>query len=244
MRRFLARGFRKLSRMIDPTLELPSIDIADEYVNWLCFANPGMLDRGNLYSIDLAIRNIPADSAIVEIGSFCGLSTNLLSYYKQKHGAANPLFTCDRWDFERPADNPMLGESTVPHAEYRDFVRESFMRNVRMFSRPDLPHTIEATSDEFFAAWDKGGESEDVFGRRVKLGGPIGFAYVDGNHSYEFAKRDFENCARFLAPGGYILLDDSADGSGWEVCRVAAEAAADSRYELAAKNPNYMFRKR
>ena len=68
-------------------------EITDEYVKWLCFANAGMLDRGNLYCFDLAIRNLPSDAPMVEIGSFCGLSTNLIAHYKYKHGKTNTLIT-------------------------------------------------------------------------------------------------------------------------------------------------------
>jgi SAM-dependent methyltransferase len=34
--------------------------------------------------------------------------------------------------------------------------------------------------------------------------------YIDGNHDYAVAKRDWEQCARAIAPGGIIVLDDSA----------------------------------
>jgi len=34
--------------------------------------------------------------------------------------------------------------------------------------------------------------------------------YIDGNHEYVVAKQDFLNCSRCLAPGGKIILDDSA----------------------------------
>ena len=34
--------------------------------------------------------------------------------------------------------------------------------------------------------------------------------YIDGNHDYDVACGDWENCSRHLAPGGIIILDDSA----------------------------------
>jgi hypothetical protein len=55
--------------------------------------------------------------------------------------------------------------------------------------------------------------------------------------------RDFYNVDRYLVPGGFIVFDDSADGSGWGSNRTAREAAALKRYEIVAKNPNYCFRK-
>jgi hypothetical protein len=217
------------------------INISDDYVAYLTFANAGMLNKGNLLCFDFAIQNLPSAHPIVEIGSFCGLSTNLLAYYKQKHGVTNPIFNCDRWEFEGAEGN--VGDTEISHRDYRTFVRESYVRNVRMFSRWGLPNTVEKLSDDFFEAWGREETAGNVFGGLVKLGGPISFCYIDGNHSYEFARKDFLNTDRFLEPGGFILFDDSADGSHWGVCRVIEELKAMDTYEVVAKNPNYLLRK-
>jgi len=220
---------------------LTYINLTDEFVQWLSFANAGMLNRGNLLCFDYAIRNLPSTNPIVEIGSFCGLSTNLLAYYMRKHGVTQPLFTCDRWEFE--GTDATIGDPDISHADYRTFVRDSFIRNVKMFSSKTLPHTIEMLSDDFFTAWSANRKMTDVFGRAIQLGGPISFCFIDGNHSYDFAKRDFENADRFVEPGGFILFDDSADGSPWEVCRVIEEIKSRPDYRLVVKNPNYLFQK-
>jgi hypothetical protein len=52
-------------------------------------------------------------------------------------------------------------------------------------------------SDEFFAKYD---------------GSPPSLAFIDGDHSYEQAKRDFENAQRILAPGGILALHDTWPG--------------------------------
>lgn len=220
---------------------LSYIDLTDDYVSYLTFANAGMLNRGNLLAIDFAMRHLPSASPMVEIGSFAGLSTNLIAYYKQKHGVENTLFNCDRWQFEG-ADGT-VGETDIPHDEYRKFVRDSYLRNVRMFSRSGLPHTLELLSDEFFAAWRRSETQVDLFGRRVELGGSISFCYIDGDHTYAAARNDFRNADRFLEPGGFILFDDSADGSKWEVTRVIEEVKLLPNYRVAAQNPNYLFQK-
>jgi hypothetical protein len=214
------------------------------YLDWLTFANAGMLTRGNVKSFDHAIRNLPSSAPIVEIGSFCGLSTNIITYFKEKHGAKNRLITCDKWMFEGSAAGQPLGDSQfISHAEYREFVRSSYIRNIQTFSRYDLPYTVEMFSDEFFGAWLVGQTQTDVLGRTVQLGGPISFCYIDGNHSYEFAKRDFENTDRFLEVGGFVLFDDSGDNSKWEVRQVVTEVKATGRYEVVSNNPNYLFRR-
>jgi hypothetical protein len=117
------------------------------------------------------------------------------------------------------------------------------LRNTNIFCKPDLPYTIEADSDTFFRRWSAAETATDVFGRNVDIGGSLSFCYIDGNHSYESAKRDFANTDRFLAPGGFIFFDDSGDGSGWEVCKVVEEVLKSGSYDLIAKNPNYFFQK-
>jgi hypothetical protein len=219
-------------------------EIWSEYLSWLSLANAGMMDRGNVACFDYAIRNLPSDAPIIEIGSFCGLSTNAISYLKQIHAATNRLITCDKWVFEGSDDGDTLDPTTtISHDAYREFVKRTFRENVLMFSAHDLPYTIETFSDEFFELWSDGATTHDVFDREIMCGGAISFCYIDGNHTYEYAKRDFENTDRFLEKGGFILFDDSADGTDWEVRGVVEEVAASGRYELIAKNPNYFFRK-
>ncbi|MCZ6674789.1 MAG: class I SAM-dependent methyltransferase [Verrucomicrobia bacterium] len=244
MRNLCARVLRKLASIVDPTPHARPIDVSDDYVRWLCYANAGILHRGNLFSFDYAIRNLPSEAPLVEIGSFCGLSTNLLTYYKERHGVRNRLITCDKWEFEGAHHGSMVGDSSISHSEYQTFVRETYIRNIRMFSRYDLPYAIEMLSDDFFEAWRKSEEVLDVIGQPIKFGGPISFFYIDGNHAYEYVKRDFENCHEFLERGGFILFDDSADGSGWEVCQVVAEVKRSREYDVVISNPNYLFKKR
>ncbi|MEJ7891436.1 MAG: class I SAM-dependent methyltransferase [Solirubrobacteraceae bacterium] len=49
-------------------------------------------------------------------------------------------------------------------------------------------------SDEFFAAYD---------------GSAPNLVFIDGGHSYEQARRDYDSAVRILAPGGTIALHDT-----------------------------------
>lgn len=223
----------------------PKIDISDEYVEWLCFANAGMLNRGNLYCFDYAIKNLPSNNPIVEIGSFCGLSTNLINYYLFLNNKNNALFTADKWIFEgSDSAEAKLGKSFVTHKEYREFVKDAFKKNVSLFSKNNLPHTIEFFSDEFFELWSQSKKLNDVFGTEVTLGGPISFCYIDGNHSYDFSKRDFENTDKYLEKGGFVLFDDSSDRQSLGSSKLMKEILQNDKYELIIKNPNYLFKKK
>lgn len=243
VRHFLARAFLKAAFTVDPPPK-PFVEITDDYLKWLRFANAGMLDNGNPYLIDIAMKQLPSTAPILEIGTFCGLSTNVLSHYKRKYGLQNRLLTCDKWSFPNDAgQSTHVSGTPILFSDYRAFVRESYIRNARMFSGDDLPGTIELTSDEFFEAWRAKRQPRDVFGRSTALGGPLSFCYIDGDHSYEGAKKDFVNCDEFLEVGGFLLFDDSANAT-FGVRDLMPEIMSSGRYELCAANPHHLFRKR
>jgi hypothetical protein len=63
-----------------------------------------------------------------------------------------------------------------------------------------LPHGVRfwhMPSDEFFVRYD---------------GSPPSLVFIDGGHSYEQAKQDYENALRILAPAGVIALHDTRPG--------------------------------
>ncbi|MCX6954351.1 MAG: class I SAM-dependent methyltransferase, partial [Verrucomicrobia bacterium] len=195
-----------------------------------------------------AIRHRASEGAMLEIGTFSGQSSCTLAYLREKFGASGPLFTCDIWRYDEGAATPAspIGDSRDrTFADYNRFMRDSYVRNAQFFCPRSLPHTIHTDSDAFFAAWDAGQEATDVFGRTVRLGGPLSFCFIDGNHSYEYTRRDFENTDRLLERGGFILFDDSADDSPWVgVRQLVAEVLASGKYQLISQNPNHLVRKR
>lgn len=217
---------------------------ADEYVNWLCMAVGGWLSPGdgNLAAFDHAIRHMPAGGSVVEIGSFLGLSTNIIAYLLIKYAREHPLFTADPWMFEG-TEHPLSGYFDGSTAAYRHYAKEVFKMNTVLFSGTRMPFTIETTSNQFFERWNTGARAQDVFGRTAALGGGISFAYVDGAHTYEAARADFLSVDRHLLPGGFVLFDDTADHSPFESRRIIPEVERTRSYQLVFKTPHYFFRK-
>jgi hypothetical protein len=243
-RNLAARAFRRAAWVVD-TPEPPKC-VVDEFVTQLCYVNAGIMERGNVQSFEYAIAHLSSSAPILEIGSLCGLSTNTMAHFKRKHRKTNPLITCDKWKFQQATEGVVpthVGDSPVLMEDFQRFARDTYIRNIQMFSATDLPYTFEMFSDEFFAAWRSGIQAQDVLGRELQLGGPFSFCFVDGNHTYDFAKRDFLNCDAFLEVGGFILFDDSTllkDG----VYKVMPGVMATGRYELIAMNPNHLFQKK
>ncbi|RIL04507.1 MAG: hypothetical protein DCC71_13875 [Proteobacteria bacterium] len=238
------RKAQKASKAEEPALlrEHRREIASDAYVDWVVRMIGGWLEpgHGNLASFLYGAKQLPATGAVVEIGSFLGASTNILSYLLARHAGGRPLFNCDPWCFEG-TEEPIGGYFDAARPEWRAYAKDLFVRNARTFSAPNLPHSFEMDSNEFFALWKAGAERSDLFGRSVRLGGPIAFAYVDGNHTYEQARTDVDNVLAHLVPGGILLLDDSADDSPFGCKRVVPELVA-SGFAVVWANPNYLLR--
>ena len=217
----------------------------DPYVAWLCQVSGGWLDptSGNIRAFYHALKNLPVDSCVLEIGSFLGLSTNIMSYFLHKLGCKARFYSTDPWIFEA-AEDLIGGFFDASSAEYRASVKQVFLENGKLFGGARRSHAFELTSDDFFQRWSLGGTGTDLYDREVFLGGRFGFVYIDGNHSYEQCRKDFENSDLYLTVGGFVLFDDSADAGQHEGCRrVVAEVQASGRYRKVFRQPNYLFQK-
>jgi predicted O-methyltransferase YrrM len=70
-----------------------------------------------------------------------------------------------------------------------------------------------------------------------RVAGPIDFVFIDGDHSYDGLRADWEGWAPLVAPGGVVALHDSRssadrDLAGAGSARFAAEVIArDGRFE-------------
>lgn len=217
----------------------------DSYVPWLCQIMGGWLhpNSGNIVALDHAIANLPAETAVLEIGSFLGLSTNVIGHLLRKHNKTANFFSSDPWEFEGTEDL-IGGVFDAASSNYRDYVKTVFMQNCRTFAGSNCPYAFEVRSDQFFEKWSSRDVHTDLWGRQILMGGPLGLAYIDGEHSYKQCLQDFLNVDRVLAVGGFILFDDSADNSAHTGCKeVVQELRKDPRYRLVFRQPNYLFKK-
>lgn len=210
----------------------------------------GMLKEGNVRLMDYAIRHMPDHGCVLEIGSYGGLSTNLLTYLLSKHQRTHPLFTCDAWIYEgytdylkRVADVHIDGRPDVLRSTYSSYMKQAFIQSTTLLSSHRLPFSFHMHSAQFFDCWEQHQTATDVFGRSQTLGGEISFAYIDGGHSYEVAWNDFIHVTKHLVKGGFILFDDSADSDQFGSALMMKDIKKDKRFEVIAQNPNYLIRK-
>jgi hypothetical protein len=226
------------------------IDASDEFIEHLCWVNPGFLHRGNVHAISYSIKNMPPQTSIIEVGVFCGLSTNVIAYFRKLHNREDSLiFNTDIWQLYGYDPIQQIGTTEVTKKQYRNHLIATYQSNVEFFSKSKNISTFEMHSDIFFDSWGKALTTTDLRGQGIQLGGPIGFAYIDGSHLYNQVKADFLNVKDKLANGAFILFDDSADEvyipNDCEVSALMKEIIRDyaHEFELVFKNPNYLFQK-
>jgi SAM-dependent methyltransferase len=126
-------------------------------------------------------------SSFLEIGVYRGQVLSLLSLLARQ--ARLDCRVCGVSPFS-PA-----GDSVSRYIRDLDYFEDTLV-NFRAFSLPP-PQLIRGFSTDPNVIKGFSSTSWDL-------------VYIDGNHEYEVAKQDFLNCSRCLAPGGKIILDDSA----------------------------------
>lgn len=209
----------------------------------------GMLHDGNIYLMDYAINNMPKKGCILEIGSYGGLSTSVLLHLLKKYNRSEKLFNCDPWIYEGFEDasgkksTTIDGREDVSRSDYSTYMKTAFMNNMKLLNSDHLPFTVQLFSDEFFEHYASKTEVIDIFQRKVQLGSPVSFAYIDGLHTYDQCKKDFENVDRHLLKSGFILFDDTIEGESYGSNEFMKEMKANDRYQLVDKNPNHLFQK-
>jgi hypothetical protein len=224
---------------------------SDNFINRLrcSVIGEGMLPEGNIYLMDFAVKNMPAEGIIFEIGSYGGLSTNLIIHLLEKHHKKNDFYGCDAWVYEGYNDHHGVVEShidgreDIDRKEYMNYIKNAFVTTTRFLHPNRLPFSCHLTSDTFFEKWNAKEEFTDVFDRNFKLDQSISFCYIDGDHSYEQTKKDFENVASKVLVNGFVLIDDSAKHFSYGSAKFVKEILKNPAFKVIDTNPNYLFQK-
>jgi predicted O-methyltransferase YrrM len=129
---------------------------------------------------------VPADQAIVELGSYRGKSTCYLATGAAIDNSA-PVYAVDAWSEEVSAWRAAV-LSTLPSPAFEDFTAQLDKAGVS-----DGVHVIRSLTTLAAELYD---------------GPPVGLLYIDGDHSREAVLADFRAWRRHLAPHAVIIFDD------------------------------------
>lgn len=155
------------------------------------------------------------EGVIIEVGCFRGKSTTALSI-GAKEGHDAPVYAIDpHEEFHGP-----FGGSFGP----KD--RREFYLNMLSVGGWENVRLVNLSSQVITPGWDK----------------PVGMLWIDGDHSYEGVRRDFECWLPHLVPQAPVILDDTDRGGpkqfveellaeGWTVTRRIGKMRAIARAE-------------
>ena len=111
------------------------------------------------------------------------------------------------------------GGSTIVFASALPTGVELWSYDFHVALRPDMPG--EQLDEELRAALERFGLAGKVHllvadSRTAEPPpGELVLLFIDGDHSYEGAKADFDRWSAFVRPGGHVLLHDAVDTGGY-----------------------------
>lgn len=139
---------------------------------------------------------VPAELAIVEIGSFKGKSTCYLASRAQAH-----VYAIDPW---------YLPGNVTGRFGYADpATKQAFYDQVALMGFEEKITAIQGFGADVGHFWDK----------------PVGLLFVDGDHNYRSVIDDVRAWFPHLVPGAVIVLDDYATPRNPGVKKAADELA-------------------
>jgi len=148
-----------------------------------CNAIDGLIsERVGVCLAELA-ENVPADLAIVEIGSYRGRSACFLAAGSAA-GHRAPVFAVDPWDTP--------GNAGGRFGFNQPSVFESFLANVRAAGYADLVTALRGFAVQVAPFWTR----------------PIGLLYIDGSHIEQDVRSDWASWSTYLAPRCAVVFDD------------------------------------
>lgn len=143
--------------------------------------------KGVLYDLEcLKLQSIAKESKypIVNIGTYCGKSTAFLA-----SGTKQKVYAIDLWD-ERPK-RYTPDKFDILHGYHLETTYREFLRNMLQYSLANVV-PMKGDSNIIGKTWDK----------------PLGVLFIDGDHHYEQALKDYELFAKHIVVGGYLAIHD------------------------------------
>ena len=144
---------------------------------------PGYIGDREFRALAMLFAGAPKAGVTVEIGSFKGKSTVGLAALSAHYGLGS-VVSIDPHNAPSVTD-PMLGDQPSSFDDFRSALRQA-----------GLEHQVEvhrARSQQVAPAWNR----------------PIRFLWIDGDHTHQGAKLDFELFAPYLVDGAIVALHDT-----------------------------------
>jgi len=162
---------------------------------------PGMIDERQVTTLfDLATA--VTEGVIVEVGSWRGKSTSALGRGSQR-GHSVPVYAIEPHE-------PFTG---IFGGNFGPKDRKAFYQSMLKTGCWDTVRLVNLSSEAVTPNWHK----------------PVGLLFIDGDHTYEGVKRDFECWEPHLLPHARVAFDDAVQQDGGPF-RLIGELVASGRW--------------
>jgi hypothetical protein len=171
---------------------------------------------------------LPKGSVGAEIGVWRGdFSSRVLSVVRPAR-----LHLVDPWKFETSSgyESARYGGASAKNQAEMDSIYETVLRRFAQEAETGVVLVHRGPSAEI------GMQFDDAY---------FDWVYIDGNHLYEYVKRDLEVFATKLKPGGLLTGDDYGVRGWWDngVTRAVDEFVAGSTWEPVRLRGQFVLRK-
>lgn len=164
----------------------------------------------------LVVMAAPDPTRVLEIGTLYGVSAAYLHEVVRHRKTSFHQTVIDPFFGYYGEDNPDL---FTPIPVIADVFRDNMRR-------------VGATADDVEVVV---GLAEDAGIQQQMSDRAFEVLVIDGDHSFEGVKRDFENYAGHVVPGGYIIIDDYKGPSWPDVTRFVDDTVfTDPRFEVVS----------
>lgn len=161
----------------------PAFDTAADDAWRLMARAPGFLSESEGRFLVLAAAAAPATGTILEIGSFKGKSTVGLASIARHYGLGR-IVAVDPFTAPSETDPDLAGASSS---------YDAFVVSFRGTQLEEQVEVHRAFSQDLALRWDR----------------PLRLLWIDGDHTFEGAKRDLALYRRFLTPGAIVAIHDA-----------------------------------
>lgn len=222
----------------------PLTDSVYAALHRLFLDTPGQCDEGKLNALCDIARLLPTGD-LVEIGCLYGRSAFALGFLASRHQIGN-LICVDPWNTAELTDQG--SQAAVLNTELVNIDLEKvfriFLSTVALLDNVGyIRKTAEAAYPLYEAARQDGHLASPELGS-IALSRRLSLLHVDGNHRYDHVKKDVETWSPYLAPGGWLLLDDYVWAFGDGPRRVGDELLATPFYDSAFVSGDTLFLRR
>lgn len=205
---------------------------------------PGETDEDKLSGLGMIARLAPKGD-VVEIGSLFGRSAQALAWLAAHHQIGSTICV-DPWNPDQTSDQGASAKIVLDSANQIDMekVFRSFLAAVAMQGNASYIRAPSSQAIHTYIQAAQVGRLTSAALDPVAVKGQIALLHIDGNHRYDHVCADIRHWAPFLAPYGWLMLDDYVWSFGDGPQRAGDELLGSGEYDHAFVLSDTLFLRR